>query len=94
MIIYEFVIAVYIDEKDTEKLKDLCVNNDLEFEDDLANFHKDSDWQENYRKETGFSGMIKRCYLTLRTIDKKGIDKLFDIIETADFDMMINMEIS
>ena len=38
--------------------------------------------------------MIKRCYLTLRTIDKKGIDKLFDIIETADFDMMINMEIS
>ena len=94
MIMYKFVIAVYIDEKDTEKLKDLCVNNYLEFEDDLAKFHKDSDWQEHYRKETGFSGMIKCCYLTLRTIDKKGIDKLFDIIETADFDMMINMEIS
>ena len=94
MIMYKFLIAVYIDENDTEKLKDLCANNYLEFEDDLAKFHKDSDWQEHYRKETGFSGMIKRCYLTLRTIDKNGIEHLFDIIETADFDMMINMEIS
>lgn len=34
MIMYKFLIAVYIDEKDTEKLKDLCVNNYLEFEDD------------------------------------------------------------
>ena len=33
MIMYKFLIAVYIDEKDTEKLKDLCVNNYLDFED-------------------------------------------------------------
>lgn len=94
MIMYNFVIAVYIDNKDTEKLKDLCRNNDLELEDDLVKFHKDADWQELYRKVTGFSGMIKRCYLTLRTIDKKGVEQIFDILENADFNIMINMEIS
>ena len=94
MIMYKFVLAVYIDEKDTEKLMELCEKNNFDFEDDLVNRHKDSDWQEFYRKETGFSGMIKRCYLTLRTIDKKGVEHLFDILENADFDMMINMETS
>lgn len=94
MIMYKFVLAVYIDEKDTEKLMELCEKNNFDFEDDLVNRHRDSDWQEFYRKETGFSGMIKRCYLTLRTIDKKGIKDIIKAIETENLDVMINVEIS
>ena len=34
MIIYKFVIGIYIDEKDTEKLRVFCEKNKLKFEDD------------------------------------------------------------
>ena len=95
MIMYKIVLAVYIDEKDTEKLIKLCEDNNFEFEDDQIKFHGDPDWQEFYRKETGFSGTIKRCYITNTTIDKHGIHKIIEAIEKEnDFDVMINVEYS
>ena len=95
MIMYKIVLAVYIDEKDTEKLMKLCEGNNFEFEDDRIKSHGDPDWQEFYRKETGFSGTIKRCYITNRTIDKDGINKIIEAIEKEnDFDVMINVEYS
>lgn len=93
MVKYKFVVGVYIDEKDTEKLMDFCKENNLEFEDDLDSRRKDF-WQGHYRKETGFSGTIKCCYVTFRTIDRGGVKELFDTLEKANFDMMIEYEIS
>ena len=94
MIIYKFVIGIYIDEKDTEKLRVFCEKNNLEFEDDLNEFHNDPVWQDIYRKETGFSGKIKRCYISLKTNNKEGVKEVFNALEQADFDAMINIELS
>ncbi len=91
MVKYKFVVGVYIDEKDTEKLMDFCKKNNFEFEDD---FRMKELWQDYYRKETGFSGTIKFCHVTFRPVDKGGVKELFDTLEKVDFDMMIECEIS
>ena len=94
MIMYKFVVGVYIDEKDTEKLKELCDFSGFEFEDDTRKCHNDPEWQEHYRNETGFSGIVKRCYVTNKTNDRTGVEYLFDMLENSDIDMMINIELS
>ena len=94
MIMYKFVIGIYIDEKDTEKLRIFCEKNNLKFEDDSIEIHDDPIWQDNYRKETGFSGKIKRCYISLKTNNKEGVKEVFNALEQADFDAMINIELS
>ena len=94
MIMYKFVIGIYIDGKDTEKLRVFCEKNNLEFEDDLKEFHNDLVWQDHYRKETGFFGKIIRCYILLKTNNKEGVKEVFNALEQADFDAMINIELS
>ena len=94
MIMYKFVIGIYIDEKDTEKLRVFCEKNNLEFEDDSIEIHNDPVWQDIYKKETGFFGKIKRCYISPKTNNKEGVKEVFNALEQADFDAMINIELS
>lgn len=91
MVGYKFIVAVYINEEDTEKLMDFCKDNELGFEEGS---NLDEDWQNYYQKEFELSGPIKRCYITLKTVNKECLKTLFDTLETADFVMMIECEIS
>lgn len=95
MIMYRTIVNVYIDDKDTEKVKEFCKENDFGFEDDqLVTLHSSASWQEHYRKLTGFSGLIKSCYITQKTLSNPRWDDIVTALNKADFDAMISVELS
>lgn len=95
MIMYLTDVNVFIDEKDTDKLIEFCKRNDFEFEDDsFPDLHRDPEWQEHYRKLTGFYGSIKSCWITQRTLSNPHWDDIVSAFNKADFDVMIRNEIS
>lgn len=94
MITYNYVLGVLISADDIDELKNYCTKHDLEFEDDMVELHNRPRWQEHYKKLTGLSGIIKRCYVSIKTTDRGGLDKLIDILENSNLDIFINIEVS
>lgn len=96
MVIYKNVVAVYIDESNENNLIDLCNENNFEFEHECPGWscENSEEWQEFYRKQTGISGKIIRCYITNRTNHRNGYDDIFNALETLEFTVMVNHEIS
>lgn len=96
MVIYKNVVAVYIGESHEDNLIDLCNKNNFEFEHEHTPFSCEDheDWQDFYRKQTGISGKIIRCYITNRTNYRNGYEDIFNALETLDFTIMVNHEIS
>lgn len=94
MITYNYVLGVLISADDSDKLKKYCAKYDLEFEDDMVKLHDQPRWQDHYKKLTGLSGIIKKCYVSIKTTDRYGLDKLIDILENSDLDIVMNIELS